>query len=31
MTINAPEVTAEQALRLVSGGADVLDVRELWE
>lgn len=27
----APEVSAEQALRLVSIGADVLDVRDLWE
>jgi rhodanese-related sulfurtransferase len=31
MTFNAPEVSAEQALHLVSGGADLLDVRELWE
>ncbi len=30
-TSAAPEVSAEQALRLVSGGADVLDVRDLWE
>ena len=32
MTIDAaPEVSAEQALRLVSAGADVLDVRDPWE
>jgi len=28
---SAPEVSAEQALRLVSIGADVLDVRDPWE
>jgi len=27
----APEVSADQALRLVYDGAEVLDVRDLWE
>lgn len=33
MTMNpaAPEVSATQAFRLVSEGADVLDVRDPWE